>query len=380
MRIETGGVPNPAKEPTWLQYLPHYISESPAQRGMVAAVPKTQTAYGYVHGKKEIQRFENVPVPLPTGSEVLLKIEAAGLCRSDFHILLAQEEHVPKKFVMGHEICGQIVAVGPDLSDGKFAVGSRYCMMIADACGRCTLCRKGSDNQCLQNNGAAYGLNQDGGFQEYLLVKNLRSLVPIVDGVSYEEAALATDAILTPFHAIMKVRGVLGPAAKVLVIGAGGLGLNAIQILSVFGCEIVCVDRKADNGPVTKELGAAEFYSDPLAIKHRPESFDVCFDLVGNQHTVDACVRFVKHGGKIVMVGLGKLKVVIPNYDLARREVDVKFNFGGTSSEQAEILEWIRAKRIRPVYTQVGLSELPTYIMKLAKGEVLGRIVFKPKL
>lgn len=344
------------------------------------SIPKTQTGYGIKFGQKLIARFDNLPVPQPGPTEVLLKIEAAGLCRSDLHILLIQDPLLPEKMVMGHEICGTIAQAGSSITDSRYQPGSRFCMLIADACGTCENCRSGNDNWCSVNDNRAYGLSQDGGFQQYLLVKNLHSLIPIPDDVSFEAAASATDAILTPYHAIMKVKQDLGPTTKVLVVGAGGLGLNAIQILKLFGCKIVCVDQKSGNEAIAKESGALQFFSNSEDIDHDFETFDVCFDFVGKQATIETCVDYVKTGGKIVVVGLGTKLLKIPNYELARREVQVIFNFGGNSKDQSEILEWISAGALKPVVSTACMSELPEYMKKLARGEVVGRIVFKPKL
>lgn len=344
------------------------------------SIPKTQTGYGIRLGQKQIARFDGIPVPKPGPTEVLLKIEATGLCRSDLHILIIQDPRLPEKMVMGHEICGSIAQAGSSVTDPRYQAGKRFCMLIADSCGTCDNCRSGNDNWCSVNENKAYGISQDGGFQEYLLVKNVRSLIPIPDDVSYEAAASATDAILTPYHAIMKVKLDLGPTTKALVMGAGGLGLNAIQILKQFGCEIVCVDQKAGNEKIAKGFGALQFFTSADDIDHVPESFDVCFDFVGKQATIEACAEFVKTGGKIVVVGLGNKVLTIPNYELARREVQVIFNFGGTSKDQSEILLWISAGVLKPVVTSASMSELPEYMKKLERGEVVGRVVFKPKL
>lgn len=344
------------------------------------SIPKTQTGYGVSYGSKELARFDNLPVPEPGPNEVLLKVEAAGLCRSDFHILLAQNPMIPKKMVMGHEICGSIAKIGPGLEeDSRYEVGSRHCLVIVNACGVCHQCRKGNDVSCSESGFVAYGISQDGGFQEYLLVKNLRTLLPIPEGVPYEIAASATDAILTPYHAIMKVRHELGPDKQVLMYGAGGLGLNAIQILKTFGCPVVVLDPKAGNEKYAREFGADEFYTSTDDIMDHPlESFDFIFDFVGNQATVDQSVEFIKSGGKIVMVGLGKLKMMWPNYELARREVQVIFNFGGSSLDQMEILEWLKLGKIKPVVETRPLTDLPEYMKKMQKGEIIGRVVFTP--
>lgn len=345
------------------------------------SIPKSQTGYGFIRGLGDIKRLDNLPVKRPGPNEVLLKIEAVGLCSSDHHILLEQSPLNPDPMVMGHEICGSIAEVGPGLDDSEeYAVGSRHSVFIINACGNCLQCRLGKDNLCLEGRFQAYGITLDGGFQQYLLIKNLRTLVPIPDGVSYDAATSATDAILTPFHAIMKVKDKLGPASKVLVLGAGGLGLNAIQILRVFGCKIVCVDKKASLAETAKKLGATEFYTSFDDIEDAQESFNVSFDFLGFPESVNCSVQYVAAGGKILMVGMGRLKALFPIYDLCRREIEVIFNIGGTSTEHAEILQWLKDGRLKPVVNQRPISDLPEYMDKLIRGDLTGRVVFKPHL
>lgn len=336
-------------------------------------MPKTQTAFGFERGKKTIQRWDNVPVPLPGPNEVLLKIEAAGICHSDIHILISQSPPKPR-IVMGHEVCGSIAEVGLALKD-SYKVGGRYALSIALACGSCSFCREGKDNQC--NNAGGFGITMDGGFQEYLIVSRVRSLLPIPDNVSYAQAASASDAILTPFHAIRKVAHKLKPVAKVLVFGAGGLGLNALQILRTYGCHIVCIDTKASNKQLALDAGADEFYTNTDLLPGA-ETFDVCFDFAGYQVTASQCVKYVGTYGHIVIVGMGQSKMLLPNYDLARRDVTVNFNYGGTSLEQLEIMQWISKGILKPKVREAPLLELPEWLEKLERNEVAGRVVMVP--
>ena len=345
-------------------------------------IPTTQTAFGYIKGEKQIQRFDNVPVPQPKSNEVLLKIEAAGLCMSDPHILIGGPPPSLKgeatKFVMGHEIAGLIVQVGSELTgDSTYKVGARFALTIAQSCGFCKNCRAGKDNACTKSF-QAYGLNEDGGFQQYLVIRNLKSLLPIPKALDYATAAVSTDSVLTPFHCIQKVRHLLLPTTKVVVFGLGGLGMNAVQILKNYGCKIVACDVKSELEKDALNAGADEFYTDINKSKHFPESFDICFDFVGIQVTSDACQKYVKAQGKYMIVGLGRSKALIKTYELARREVEIIFNFGGTSAEQMECMEWIAMGKIKPILTEVPFKELPLYLKKLVKGEIKGRVVFRP--
>ncbi|KAJ8146347.1 hypothetical protein OY671_000569 [Metschnikowia pulcherrima] len=342
-------------------------------------IPTKQTAYGFVRGSKEIVKFDNQPVPEPHTTEILLKVETAGLCRSDHHILISQNPGAPDKMVMGHEICGTIAKAGSSIADDpRYTIGARFCVFISNSCGTCDNCREGKDNHCTINKFQGYGITQDGGFQQYLLINNPRNMIPIPHSVSFEAAAAATDAVLTPFHAIMKVKDKLTPTSKILVLGAGGLGLHALQIIRHFGSQVVCVDQKAQNETLAKHSGAHEFYTSFDDLRHEPESFDVSFDFIGNQESVDCSCEFVGNNGKIVMVGMGKSRTEFPNFDLSRREIEVIYNFGGTSREQGEVLRWIALGKIVPVVEVKSMSELPEYMSKMRKGQLVGRIAFKP--
>lgn len=231
------------------------------------------------------------------------------------------------------------------------------------------------DNSC-SNSSLAYGLNIDGGFQRYLLIKNLSTLLPIPNNVSYEQASLASDSILTPFHTINKIKNKLNPSTKVLLIGLGGLGLNAIQILKYYRCYIVTSDIK-NLSEVAIDTGANEFYIDITESNHNIESFDVVIDCVGVQESSDLCQKYVAAQGKYLTIGLGRSKLFIENYNLARREVEIIFSFGGTNSEQIEVMEWISKEIIVPKWNEGQLDDVPYWLDQLHKGKILGRMVFK---
>lgn len=344
-------------------------------------IPKSQVGYGFQYGNRKIVKYDNLPVPEPGANEVLLKIEASGMCQSDLHILIAQETHVPKEFVMGHEVAGRIVKVGSALTNSvHHAVGTRHCLCIVNSCGICIPCRSGHDNVCLESSG--YGITEDGGYQQYLLVKNIRNLIPIPDNIDYATAAVASDSVLTPFHAIQKVKHLIQPSTKILVIGLGGLGLNALQILRNYGPYIVASDLKPESKELALANGANEFYTDLNSEenRHAPESFDIVIDVVGVQASSNACQKFVKSHGKILMIGLGRFKLTFLNYDLARREVEVIYSFGGNSREQIEVLKWISMGKLKPVVEVHSMEHLPEFLEKLAKGQLKGRVAFKPHL
>lgn len=344
-------------------------------------------AYGFEKGKLGLQRFDDIPYPTPKENELVLKVEACGLCMSDPHLLLSgspmhtgHDDVLPDKFIMGHEVAGQVYEVGSALEGSKlYPKGGRFALFLPLACGVCNNCRVGKDNACLTA-GYAYGLNHDGGFQQYLRITNLKTLLRIPEGVSYEQAAVASDSVLTPFHAIHKAKEFLNPTARVLVVGCGGLGLNGIQILKAYGVYVVAMDIKPELEKVARSLGADEYHTDLSKSGHKIESFDACYDFVGNQPSTDACQLYVRAQGKIITVGLGRSKFFIKNYDLARREVEYIWSFGGTSREQIESMNWIALGKIKPIVSVADFSEVEEYINKLVNGEIEGRVVFKPNV
>ncbi|ODQ81440.1 hypothetical protein BABINDRAFT_6142 [Babjeviella inositovora NRRL Y-12698] len=346
------------------------------------SIPATKSGYGFIRGQKTIQKLTNLPVKLPQGSEILLRVHAAGMCQSDLHLLHAQETHIPDSFVMGHEIAGEIAAVGPNVNTKKFPLGLRVAAQICNACGDCEFCRQGLDSCCTGNDGQAFGLSCDGGYLPFLLITNPRCLLPIPDNVSYEIAAITSDAMLTPFHAVKKA-GVC-PGNKVLMFGLGGLGSSALQILKNYGCQVVVVEQKESARALANKLGADGFFTSALSPEfnaaYKPNSFDVCFDVCGVQETFEACVTYVKYKGTIVPIGLGRSKLFFRALTFASKEARILGTFGGSSAEQLECMEWVSKGMVTPIVGAVyDLDELPNQLEKMAKGEISGRVVFRPQ-
>lgn len=352
------------------------------------AIPTTQTGYCYDNETHKLVKVPDLPVKQPSRGEVLVKIEGAGLCNSDLHVLSPRGGPIDvdgsndkSRFVMGHEIAGRIVAVGPG-TETTFKEGDRVACFITHACGECIDCRLGRDNIC---GAKAYGLNQDGGFQEYLLVDKLRTLLPIPDNVSYEQACSACDAILTPFHAIQKVRDVLtNPTTKVLVVGVGGLGMNAVQILRNYPVDITAVDLKPELKERALGFGASRFGTSLDQITDDDEEFEpmfnLVFDFIGNQALYDSYYMLLQRRAKVMMVGLAKPTFTIHNFLNAMRETEIIFSFGGNSQEQIQVLEWISLGRVKPITSNAPLDDLPKYLQLLKEGKIVGRVVFQPKL
>ncbi|ABN66727.2 secondary alcohol dehydrogenase (SADH2) [Scheffersomyces stipitis CBS 6054] len=335
------------------------------------SIPATQ--YGFVFTKKDgLKIRENMPVLEPKADQVLLKVDAVGLCHSDLHAIYDGFDF-GDNYVMGHEIAGTIVKKGAMVD--FWDLNTRVACFGPNSCGHCQLCRTGFENDCINVVNGWFGLGKNGGYQQYLLVEKPRNLVAIPDNVESSDAAAITDALLTPYHA-MRLAGVRS-GTKLLQIGAGGLGVNGIQIAKAFGAQVTVIDKKPEAVDVAKSLGADEVYS-ALPESTSPGSFDVAIDYVSTQGTFDTCQKYVRSKGNIVPVGLAAPRISFNLGDLALREINVLGSFWGTSSDLKECFDLVSKGKVKPKVTVAPLKQLPEYIVKLQNSAYEGRVVFKP--
>ncbi|KAI5966860.1 uncharacterized protein KGF55_000269 [Candida pseudojiufengensis] len=338
-----------------------------------SSIPSTQ--YGFLYEKsKGLNLKTDLPVKKPKTGELLLKIDSVGLCHSDLHVIYEGLD-CGDNYVMGHEIAGTICELGPGDNSSGFKIGDRVAAVGPNGCGSCKFCRDSMDNVCKKAFGDWYGLGNDGGYQEYLLINKPRNLIKIPNGVNSNLAAASTDAILTPYHAIKMAN--IKPTSKILIIGAGGLGGNAIQIAKIFGANITVIEKKQKAREEAKRYGANEIY-ETLPSTIPPGSFESCFDFVSIQETFDICQKYVEPKGKIIPVGLGTKEIKFNLADLDLREIQILGSFWGTSTDLEEVLELVDSKAIIPKVQVAKLKELPDYFEKLRNNQYEGRIVFNP--
>src|SRR4249920_1327696 len=201
--------------------------------------------------------LRDVPVPEAGAGEVLLKVNAAGLCHSDLHLVEWPEGLLQWSlpFTLGHESAGTVVAVGSGVQG--LEIGERVVVFASWGCGVCWHCLQGAENRCV--NRPAWpggGIGRDGGLAEYLLVPSPRLLVSI-EGLDPVHAAPLTDAALTPYHAIKASLPLLAPGSTVVVIGVGGLGHIGVQLLrALSSARIVALDARKPAVQLALKAGA----------------------------------------------------------------------------------------------------------------------------
>jgi len=322
--------------------------------------------------------------PAPTGSQVLLKTVACGVCHSDIHLHDGAFELGNGKTldvaqsgqVLGHEIFGEVVAAGPDATG--IVIGDRRVVYPWIGCGSCAACQRGDEHLCTP--GQALGIVRPGGFADHVLVPHSRYLF---DKGAAPDSLAATYACsgLTAYSALNKV-GELGPLDKVVIVGAGGVGMMAIQIaLSVFGIQPIVVDIDEAKLAAARHLGVESTFNsaDPQTAKTiRKETGGayVAIDFVGAEASVNYALACLRKGGKLIIVGLfgGALTLPIPFIPMNARII--QGSYVGTLREMGELMQLVREGRIAPIAIQERpLAEATAALADLKAGRIQGRQV-----
>ncbi|RSM71561.1 alcohol dehydrogenase [Kibdelosporangium aridum] len=284
--------------------------------------------------------------PAPGPGEVVLRTMAAGLCLTDVHLADGSLPWGPLPVVLGHEVAGVITETGPEVTD--FQPGDRVAV------------RTGPDGP-----GVAY----DGGFGTVVRTQTER-LVKIPDGVTFDQAAVATDAGLTSYHALHN-KGNIQPGMKVGIVSIGGLGSFGVQIAAAAGAEVTAVVRKEALAPTALELGATTVVQSIDDV----HDLDLIVDFVGSGETVRGSVLGVRHSGRVVVVGGQDEAASIPVMMLIMNNVEIVGSNAGTNDELRQVLAMIADGSLKPLLTGIGFEEIPASLDRLGKGGIAGRFV-----
>lgn len=253
---------------------------------------------------------EEVPVPDPRGTEVLVRVAACGVCRTDLAIADGTQPRVALPLTLGHEVAGWVEAVGEAaaaLGGALPAIGDPVVVFGGWGCGACDECRGGEEQRCVR--GRSPGFQADGGYADLLLVPHPRHLVEL-GSLNPIEAAPLADAGVTPYRAVRRSAPWLRQGARVLVIGAGGLGQFALQHLrrSAHGGTLRVVvsepDERRRERAGTLGADAAPADDGPAALRDAlGGQADVIFDLVGSDQTLNRACELISPGGLVMLVG-----------------------------------------------------------------------------
>ena len=337
-------------------------------------------------------RLMERPTPKPAGTEILLKIIAAGVCHSDLHIwegyydlgggkrLKLSDRGVKLPLTMGHENVGEVVAVGPDAVGVK--IGDRRLVHPWLGCGECAVCRRGDEQLC--RTPFSIGVFRSGGYADHLLVPHPRYLFDI-GGIAPEKAAPLACSGITTYGALKKV-GPLLQEEPVVIIGAGGLGLMCLALHRAMGGKAAIV---VDIDPVKREAArraGAQAVIDGNAADAAKAIIEATkggawavIDLVGASRTVQLGVDSLVKGGKVIVVGLFGGDITVPTPSLPLRAMTIQGSYVGSLPEMAELLDLVRRKGAPdlPVATR-PLAAVNDALNDLKAGKVIGRVVLTP--
>jgi D-arabinose 1-dehydrogenase-like Zn-dependent alcohol dehydrogenase len=330
-------------------------------------------------------------LPVPKGSEVLIKVSSCGVCHSDLHLQdgffdlgdgkrldVALGRKLP--FTLGHEISGHVESAGPEA--GEFDSRTFYVVYPWCGCGDCERCHKGEEHLC--DAPRQLGINVDGGYASHVLVPHPRYLI----AAHRVDARLAGSYMcsgLTAYCAIRKAERYLKDKGSLMIVGLGGVGMMGLEIArALTGGRKFAADVVAAKRETALTLGAEAAF-DPRTPDARKNvlkqagPIKAAIDFVGSDASLNFAQSIVGKGGAVIIVGLmgGKFSLPVPMFPL--RELTLSGSYVGSLAEARELIALVRAGRIRPIpVDERPLSEANAALADLRAGGVTGRIVLRP--
>jgi propanol-preferring alcohol dehydrogenase len=338
-----------------------------------------------------LQRRER-PTPTPTGSEVLLKVLAAGVCHSDIHIwdgyydmgggrrIQLTDRGIKLPLTMGHENVGEVVAAGPQASEIK--LGDRRLVFPWIGCGECKVCRSDEEQLCMAPR--SLGVYRNGGYADHLLIPHPRYLLDIGDMPPERAAPLACSGVTT--YGALKKLGPMLVREPVVIIGAGGLGLMALALhkaMGGVGAIVVDIDSAKRDAATTAGAIATIDGAAPDAhkqiIKLTNGGAWSVIDLVGASATVKIGTDCLIKGGKLIVVGLFGGDITISTPAIPLKAMTIQGSYVGSLAELKELVELVRRTGLPSV--PIGkrpLADAAAALNDLKAGKVVGRVVLMP--
>ncbi|MEU8003647.1 zinc-dependent alcohol dehydrogenase [Catellatospora sp. NPDC049111] len=318
-----------------------------------------------------------VPIPQPGPDQVLVRVEASGLCHTDIHAARGDWPVKPSlPFIPGHEGVGIVERLGRGVTE--VAVGDRVAMpWLGYSCGTCEYCVSGRETLCESQRNTGYGI--DGGHAEFA-VAYARHVVKVPEGVSPFDAAPLTCAGVTTYKAI-KVAGVR-PTERVAVFGIGGLGHLAQQYAQIFGGDAIAVDVTEEKLALARKLGAAHTVNaartDPVAAIQALGGADVAVVLAADPAVLEQAHASLRRGGRLVLVSLPKDNIMrLPVFETVLGGLTIIGSIVGTRADLAEVFALHAAGRTTVQYEIRDLDEINDAIEEVLASSVTARIVFR---
>jgi NAD+-dependent secondary alcohol dehydrogenase Adh1 len=330
------------------------------------------------HGPLELVERRD---PEPVGArDVVVRVAGAGVCATDLHAIegLMDAVGVTLPLVLGHENAGFVHSVGDDVTAAS--IGDAVLVYPPYSCGLCVSCRRGLDMHCDRHEFT--GLTRDGGFAEYVLVDE-RSLVKLPAGVDPAAVAPHSDAGITAYHAVKKLLPRLGPGSSAAMIGIGGVGHIALQLVRLLGgAGVIAIETDERRQSLARELGAAEVIGggdtvDAVRQATGGKGVDVVFDFVGTDATHRAALEMLARRGVYSVVGYGGT-VTVASVGLIAQEHTLAANLVGSWIDLLELVQLHAGGRLVLKTELYPLEDVNEVLGALREGEITGRAVLVP--
>ena len=325
-----------------------------------------------------------MPVPETPADGILIKVHAAGVCHSDVALLNSERRppYMDEKYTLGHEGCGEIVEIGSEVDSSALKVGDMIAVLSVPGCGTdsCGECSRGVPQIC--QTGPHYGIGNNGSYAPYIAIR-ARAAAPLPKGVPPEVGAVATDAVLTAYHAVVGTGGVK-KEETVLIFGLGGLGFNAMQIALAKGARVICTDVRQEvldqavNFGIPKEDTVPVGQSVPEFVASKKLLIDTVVDFAGLPQTFSAAQEVARFGGKIVLVGLLAAELPLNSFLSVRKQLQILCSYGGTMVDLKESLDLIAEGVVKPQVVTGSLDDFDQVLKDLHAGKIQSRIALIP--
>jgi NAD+-dependent secondary alcohol dehydrogenase Adh1 len=336
-----------------------------------------------LHAYHEPLKLDEVDEPKPLGPlDVVVRIGAAGLCRTDLHIQegqWAEKSGVQLPYTPGHENAGWIHEVGSAVTNVQ--PGDTVIVHPYITCGLCGACRRGDDMHC--ENGSFPGIDRDGGFADFLHT-SARSVVKLGEGLEPRDIAALADAGLTAIHAVKKAIPVLTAGTRAVVIGAGGLGHIGIQCLKAMTpAEIIVIDPSEKALALAGEMGADQTvkvdggHVDTVKEMTDGVGAEAIIDFVGEKGATRDGIAMVRDGGFYYVIGYGE-NIDIPTIDVISREISFIGNLVGTYADLEELMTLTAQGKVSLHTTTYPLDAINDAMADLDGGRLQGRGILIP--
>lgn len=345
-----------------------------------------------VHPNNPLQ-VQHIETPKPKGSQVLVKVQSVGVCHSDIHLweggyegpggqfLKTTDRGVKYPLTPGHEIAGVIESMGDEAAGFKKDEKVLVFPWVGD--GLCPACRAGEENLC--DNPQSLGIYREGGYAEYILVPSYKYLIKIGDEMDVDAGSTLSCSALTAYSAVKNAG--LKPDNNVVMLGAGGLGLMAIQLAkAVTGARVIALDIDDDKLRAAKNNGAdiAINSKNEDAVKLVMESTgklgaDAVIDFVNSSKTAESNMQMLRRRARVVFVGLygGELKLNL--VAMPTRAYRLIGSYTGSMIDMVELVALAKRGIINPVISdRFKLEQATEALSKLKEGQIVGRSVINP--